>query len=412
MYTLIKSLAKERGVGKRWEEVSVGDELVSNVFANYIAFILILNHSVTNETHAVDSRTLPSSTQFFRGTLNEWLVSIGDASLPIMDTVPKLSKRNVVIYKDAFAAGFMAEPTAGTASHTANVLPTDKRWLKLDKAGLNTTTMYRNFMVSINGYFHRIDHDNQSLFVIDGNATRMVSGDANIGLHSYLRVGSIEYRGINSGAIHRVNDVVPLSTKAIVKFDNVIEDGTIGLVIGGILHLLDERVFRVIDPYSIVINFEMIDLKKWFIEANANIDLSSLPVAFIENSDHQIKTETLLTDECIKAILSLSQSFVVVIDAENMYRDRKGVEKTTYSNVYISAQEPIWPLRTNGGRFSEYTYHREDGQFAIHAHMSKATNWIIGTVSESNHPSLGEFVDPYTPETKTDMCFELIGKDL
>lgn len=412
MYSLVKSLAKARAIGSRWEEVNIGNLPMNEISLKYVAVIFILHNTVTDETHAVDSRNLHSSNQYSKLTLNNWLIENANTSLPIMDYIPELSNENVVIYRDAFDAGYKVEPTPGFASHTANVLPEDKRWLRVSKNGIDTNQFHKNFMVSVNGYFHRIDRDNTDIFVIEGNRTSMISGRAHLGLHSYLRVGEIKYHDISLSNIHQVNPLAPIYKKALVEFKDNIENETVGLVIGGILYILDERVFRVVAPNQILINFENIDLINWFVEADMNIDLTSLPIDRIGTENHHITKESLLTEDCIRAILTLSQSFLVTINAKNMYRDFLVPESASYSNIYISPKEPIWPMRTNGGRIAEFIYHHEDGQYAIHAHHFASENHLHDTISKNNQSSIGDYSQPANPFKKTKVQFELIGVDL
>lgn len=412
MYILTKALVKARGAGTRWEEANLSNVTMNQIYAMYVAVFLILENTVTNETHAVDIRALPTNTQFSTLTLENWLIQNGNASLPIMDTIPTIAKDKVVIYKDGFMAGYDIQPTPILASHTANVLNSDKLWLRMTKEGMNTGVFYNNCMVSVNGYFHRIDYDINAIYVIDGNRSNQISGDAHLGIHSFHRIANINYHDIKIDKIYRAHANVPMSVKCIVQFDKPVNQETLILVIGGIAYYFDERIFRQIDDNKIIIYFEHIDLIGWFLEADKNIDLSSLPVTRLQNENSLITHESLMSDETIKAILGLSQSFVVGVESGYMYRDFITLEKPPAGNVYISANKPIWPIRTGGGRIAEYVYTEETPYYAIHTHKSIVNNFTYKTVSDSSHITISDHLVSSKPYDKAPARFEIIGASL
>lgn len=412
MYQFIKALVKPRPVGSRWEEKDISAALMNDIFQTYIDAILILHHTVADQDYAVNINDLPSSAKFSKLTLAAWLTANGNSTLEALDVIPTLSDDRVVRYKDAFRAGYTIQPTPSNASPSANVLNNDKHWLRLTKQNLNTELFYKMCMVSVNGYFHLIDYNPDGIFVVDGNRSSQISGDAHIGIHSYSKVAEIQYHFVTAEQISRLHANIPLSKKAVIKLSQPVVDQTFILVIGGIAHYFDERVFRQINDDTIVVNVDQLDLDTWFVEADQNLDLTTLPITRIGEENHLVDRVSLYTDETIKAIFNLSQSFMVGVKSQAMYRDFKTIQRLPYGNTFISAKKPTWPIRAGGGRMAEYVYVEEKPVYAIHTHQAIRNNFLFKTIAVSGRVSIGYHAEPTKPYTKSQARFEIIGTDL
>ena len=412
MYTFVKALVKARLVGSRWEEVTSLPMTMNEMFQIYTNVILLLHHTVADLDYAVSIDDLPPQAKFSNLTIVNWLTQNGDNTLTALDTIPTLSKSRVVEYSDGFRAGYTIQPTPSDASHTANVLNNDKHWLRMTKEGANTELFYKNCMVSVNGYFHLIDYNTEAVYVVDGNRSSQISGDAHLGIHSFNKVAEIQYHPVGADQIFRFHEFVPLSKKAVIKLNQPVTDQTFVLVLGGIAHFFDERIFRQVADDQIEVNIDQLDLDTWFLEADQNLDLSSLPVIRLGEENHLIDRVSLYTDETIKAIFGLSQSFVVGIKSQAMYRDFKTLRQLPFGNTFISAEKPVWPIRVGGGRIGEYIFTEEDPVFAVHVHEPVVNNFVHKTIAVSGRKSLGYQAEPTNPFSKANARFELIGRDL
>ena len=115
-------------------------------------------------------------------------------------------------------------------------------------------------------------------------------------------------------------------------------DKTVMLSIGGFLHF-DNQGFRVLSDKTIYFDWWRLDISKRYLLSRNKIDFSKFAkVIQDELKDPVLAIDETLgnSDEAIMAYLTMSQSFVIVVDAKDTFFDKTTLERTPYPGRYLS----------------------------------------------------------------------------
>jgi hypothetical protein len=187
---------------------------------------------------------------------------------------------------------------------------------------------------------------------------------------------------------------------------------TVMVVIGGYLHVLDSKTVRMVGTNSIVIDFNNLPLFERYFESKPHIDLSGLPLTSYPNNSEAFSVDDMLSDAFIKAYLTLSQSFVVLIDNTELSTDLVRVRAAKFPNLYVSYADPQWPLVAGYGKVSEYWSVEEDGQWALTTEDTLRDNYLFHTVEAKAQVTLTDSRNPMNPQDISPAFFLRIGCDI
>lgn len=372
-YSLLSAIGKPVGGGGRWVSVDISNMSFTDIFQNYIRVIATLSNPYDSSNTALDLADIEFTEGDPSMTFSQYLLSIGNAALsttanlPVLDTV-------YAKYNDAWNAGYMVTPIAPDAAIDSPLPDADKTWLKLtdyddptnpEVMPVDFTLFGKSCMVSVNGYWHYLATDNTGAYIRDGNTSCVKSKRNTIGIYSLASLGSIQYIDLTADMIYKQDPSNTLSNGVYIDIGQSLSGKTVLLVIAGYLHVMDGLTFNRVGDQLIKIdwpNFPYFD--RYFEQVDA-IDLSSMNLSHTVNNPSQVAVSELLSDTAITAYCSLSQSFIVLLDNEEVFVDFKDVADTGVPGMYVSAEEPNWPLITGHGKVSEWWSVEEDGQWAI-----------------------------------------------
>lgn len=412
MYTLNKTLVREKGTNGRWLEIDASNLTLLFLFNNYHQIYLILNNSFLENIVSLDlnkHRTyIPFS--FLYITVNEWLLENGNKSLPTSDTIPSL-KTSYVTYSDALQANYSLKPVSNLAAYDSQLPNSEKEDLLVTKEGLNYSLFNDYGLVSVNGYFHLIDTGVDGVHVIDGNKTRLTSNDVLVGIYNFQNIGKIKRIPITreniSGKENNFKSYVDL------HLGESQNNRTVFLVIGGYLHTYSNWVKNIGDGlFRIDIkNFPLIER---FFESKEHLDLSSLYEIMTEknNSYDQLDLEEVFSDEWITRYLTLSQSFFIVIENDDVFVDYHALEKLPSPGRFLHHEKINLPVIFGLGRILEYHLTKEDNKYLIAGQNSYTSLYNFNTTDWENSVSIDPSRSTIRPVIKNDAFILKIGTDI
>jgi hypothetical protein len=123
---------------------------------------------------------------------------------------------------------------------------------------------------------------------------------------------------------------------------------------------------------------------------------------FSPYNSEMVTIDQLVSDENIKSYLSLSQSFIIVLDTPNITLNRQYVKKTGMPGKYITYKEPLYPLVLGLGRHAEYWSIKEDGQYSLSVHDNIIENKQFDTLLTSSLTNTDNDRRPNTPTMLSD----------
>lgn len=409
MYQLVSAIAKKAGLNTRWEQVEIGSVKLYALYTTYQKLVMNLTNPFLDGPVSLDFDAVRAQQASSDLTVNEWLTANGNNTLPTTALVPEL-KTTYVKYADAIHAQYDIEPIPSLLAPDYQINPADERDLMLTRLALDISLFYKNCLVTVNGFFHLTDYMPQGIRVIEGGYSKYKSLRAACGLYSFRELGELTMIPIRPEMLYKLDDRVPYYEKMCVQLNTNLEGKTVLLVLGGYLHLFD-RTYRQIGESSFQIDFANYPLLERIYESRPYIDLSSLGLQSIPENPEMIAVEDLQSDAVLQAYATLSQSFFVVVDSDDIYYDLIKAADTGLPGSYVSYVRPDLPLRTGFARMSEYWYTYEDGVWSISCEAVGIPNYNFETVDLWKQRNVDDTRYSFAPEYFSPGFFLKICKD-
>ena len=382
-YQLVAAKARSKGLDAVWSDVDITAMTIGSLFLNYHNVWLTLSHPAVDHPLYLDLSRVRSdiASRYHLLTVPQWLEFIGDASLPTSVALPQFGLRKVR-YTDAWRAGYDIKPIDRTRNDDAQIPHGDKNDLLISREDVDFQTYHRFAMVTVNGFFHRTGGSPTGLQVIEGGRSGRIANDNQVGIHSFNKVGRLEFIPITPSMIYKLVDTDKLSNSAYLELPYDVEDKVVLLVIGGYLHVMDEAYTRISDR-ALRVNFNRIPLAERYLESLDYIDLSSLPLTRNPENPKHVSVDELHSDAVIRAYLCLSQSFVVVVNAKDFYVRRHVVPNAQLPGRYETTLDvENLPMFGAYGRAYDYVGFNDWGVRILacsdnlrRRYMFRTTNW-------------------------------------
>lgn len=397
-YQLVAAKARSRGLDAIWSDLDISQMTIGALFLNYHNLWLTLSHSAVEQPLYLELNRVRDeiASRYHLLTVPQWLEVIGDASLPTSVALPEFTLRKVR-YTDAWRAGYDIQPFDRTRHEEAQIPHGDKNDLLISRDDVDFQTYHRFAMVTVNGFFHRTGGSPAGLQVIDGGRSGRIANNNQVGLHSFNKVGRLEFIPITPDMVYKLVESDKLSNHAYLELPYEVEDKVVLLVLGGYLHVLDD-VYTRISARSIRVNFQRIPLPERYFESLDNIDLSSLPLTRDENNPKHVSVEELYSDPVIKAYLCLSQSFLVVLNAKNFYVRRHIVPNAHLPGRYeTTLDSESLPLVGAYGRVYDYAAFNDWGVKILACTENQRRRYMFRTTNWRGQVSIDDSLETYRP---------------
>lgn len=397
-YVLVAATARVRSLEAGWEPVSLAGLTLMQIFEQYQGVYLELSHFAHPHTVFLNLYAMRDTFSFAeqQKTVLEWIEDNGNESLPTVNNLPT-SRELWAKYNDAFLAGYKVDLVNIGHSADSQFPAGDRNDLLVTKPTVNFSQMWKYFLVSVNGFFHRSVLGPNGLYVLEGGRTRRLCNQNIAGLTSFREVASTTQVAITADMVHPYKDGDPLINGVLLTLPNSVVGKTVLLVIGGFLHILD-ATYKVIGDKAIYVNMRDLNLADRFYHSDGKINLDSLPLERSPFNSKKISVASLHSDEVVRAYLSLPQSFLVVVDTEDVYLRRHEVDITNLPGVY-QQEAPFKRLPMFGtyGVCLDYIAYQEYEKYVYNANYVhepnlnyRTTEWkyanAITGVSYSSNP--------------------------
>lgn len=390
-YTLLSAKAYDTALDDQWVTLDLALADINSTLARYAKVYIELQHPVMTESVWVDLDAIRPQLPAYIGTktFNQWLSENANATIPAMEQPPTF-KEYPAFYRDALQAGYKTKPFKIGVNPEVSLPLTERRDLLLTKTGVDFNQYWKYLLVTVNGLFHRVGNGGDSLHVIDGAFSGRLQNDVMVGVYSFREVGDLQIVPITDDMLYK-NDVEQRwADRVNLRLPSPVEDRTPLLVIGGYLHALDDS-YRVTGSHTLSIDMRRIPWIERIHESRKRIDLSSLLLEPGPNNDAQYAQDQLREDRVIQAYLTLSQSFVVLVNSKHLYRRHHNVERTQLPGRYIShLKESRFPLIGSLGGLQEYLLISNWGRTLLAGRESVENEYVRHTADWFNHLSVDD----------------------
>lgn len=360
MYHFVNAYLRQHGKNKTWVSTDISLESLNVVFTKYNDGYLTLQNTVLSATPLyVDFQTLKSiNVPFLNLPFETWLQSLGNMVLPTLPSEP-VYQTNTITYSDANQASFdisRIHPTIVFDECGPNppLSLAELRDLQLEKNNVAVEDLHNYILCTVNGFVHRAIGTETGLQIVDGGLSVDVCNQNLVGLISFKNIGVIQQLPITLPMLHRLNNFAA-RYEYLIETTADLTNKSVILALGGYLHLEDDVVEIIsYNPGVIKISLTRLNVIRRLFEMNKYLNLNTLVHARSITKGDSVNLIDFYRDPNIDALLTLPQSFLIVVDTENLYYEREIVGRALFPNVYEYGIEPTAPLRTSTGRLPEY----------------------------------------------------------
>lgn len=404
MYQYVSTIAKLLHGNQTWETPDISTIPFNILFSQYSRVIVILNNPFISGNVALDLNTIKPNVDGLPITILDYLVQNGNMTLPTMATVPSLNPVYAK-YADAFHAGYKVIPMGPGTAIDAQLPVTDKTWLALNRPKTDYALFHSSCLVNVNGFYHLIDSDINGVYVVDGMKSCLKSKQNQIGIYSFRELGNLTYVPIKQNMLYKQTPNQVYKNEVHLNLGVDITNKTVMLVLGGYLHVLDDKTFTAVGTNSIRVDTANLPLLERYFESLPYLDFSSLNLSTTTKNIDQISVPEFLSDAAISAYFTMSQSFVVLLDNPNISVNKQYLEKRPLPNMFVAYQEPKYPVIVGCGKVANYWYVPEDGQYSITCFDSVYKNRLFNTVDPTTVPSVTNALLPEVPYKDSNAFF-------
>lgn len=410
MYQLVSAIVKPLTGNKRWVSLDISAISLMTLYNTYSEIIATLSNSALTNNVSLYLSAIRGQAGGEEITFPQFLTNNGNLALPTVNGTPTLTT-TYAHYADAFRAGYTMTPVDSLASIDSNIPTSDKTWLLMTKAGVDYNQFYQYCLVTVNGFYHRTDAGPSGGYVVDGNKSRQLSNRNGIGVYSFSQIGSLSFIPITPQMIYKQDPTQNLRDRCFINTGIDLSNKTVMLVLGGYLHIFDNKTFYPISPSCFAINFNSISYLDRFYESKDFIDMSSLGLEVNPKNKDQISLVELFSDSVITAYCSLSQSFFVVIDNQDIFIEYEPLHASGLPGMYIGYTPPSFPVTTQQGKHPNYWDVLDGGQWAINIDDSLWKNYVYYKSNLSNANGISNVEQSSTIVKNPPAWFFKIGKD-
>lgn len=362
MYSLISAKSKKTNT-KQWEDIDISNINVVDLFLDYLKVLVLVNVPGSTEPEVMDLDQLKGEFGGYPDTLSQLFIDIDDKALITSAGTLDIEKKYVK-YADAFRAGYKIIPVTQTGSDDIILPKEDKTWLKLTKEDLDYGLFQDHALTLVNGFLHFSETSNQGIFIKDGMKSNFICQASTCGIMSFKDIGTISTKLITLDMIKELGSL-PLYKKTIIDVDEDLTDKTVLLSIGGYLVLPNTRVFRSHSESTLLIDFNNYSLINRYFESSKYLDFSEFDLTEFATNDNQVNVDEILNDDYIKNLLTMSQSFIIIVDNKDVVFNTEFIRKNRLPHSYTSYEVPLYPILTGEGMFANYWYKRDKPYWSI-----------------------------------------------
>lgn len=362
MYTPQKIFAKVNQNGMRWVEQDLATALAVEVHS--VGQVLgqtrmVLTHDTDKDKFFLFDffmDALPFVNRFEqRMTVAEWFVALDNLALPTKEFKDITSVQ--AVYSDAIHAKFQVEMVVPGGGPSMDIVTSAKTDLLVTKKGMTGGMVEANCLASVAGFLHRTYSSSRGLYVMQGGRTVQVSGINSLGLISFSKLGGCKVVPMVEsmlGGLPAPGDSLDGPVYVSVPGVDWSQHSAMLVLLGHLIPLGD--VFRATGDGLFEINLLRYPYLERFLTAEKYMDLSQIRSVVSNKKDAPSVISVVETRQrdFLRELLTISQSFIVVIGKPDIYTNRIPLEAGGHPCAFFHHEAVKAPVVHHDGRVMNY----------------------------------------------------------
>lgn len=317
------------------------------------------------------------------------IFSTWDSAVELVDEPrPKYTAKKTVYFDPRYAGlSINATPRGGTVESSNDV--NDLLDLVVTRPLTDMATFYKRCLFNINGFFYRSILAGNTIVIPEAAKSLRSNPQTQAGVLSFENIADISTKAITEDDFMAFNEGGKLNDGILIKLPPEAEGKSVAIVIGGYLHLTCWKgYFRYINAQNIVLDIARLRLEERYAESHPFLDVGfQRPDG--QESDLVIDGEYLRSNEALKKLMTMQQSFFVIIDTPKLRSVSSNLNSLTIPGRFFTYGEQANFLVLRGaGKVMNYWLVHESGIWGIHGPVTQASPQIDVIQRSGNLASL------------------------
>lgn len=358
----------------RWIEVDISDKPLKDLFALYrkveVPVFDFFGKALTLFLYDFE-RELKNRDY----TLSSWFERIADRRLDLTDGHPSLTF-SYANYVPVNYHSSTIKPAKAGYHPTQEVAVEDYDDLIIDIEGYDPAYVTKHCLFSVNGFVFPSKYQDYGVRVLHAADAVRDSQNMEAGFLNFEKIGAIRQVPITKNMITKIDESKTWFDRITIDTTEYIGNKTVGIVLGGYLHLLDGLV-KVIGPNTLSLSMRNYNLRERVMNSMKELDLEFMGLDQVNNS---VPLNEFLNEENVVSYLTSKYSFLVLIDNTEMSVDYEGVSSTAMLGTYIIPKDNrLGRLVDHIGKGLDYWPNYECGQWALKTTRFNVTSDLYET---------------------------------
>lgn len=377
MYILEDLIARLKTPNSRFAKVTDKNSVtVDSLLEHYKDIHLILSHYGHEDKVLVlkvsDIYSLLMTTNRSQ-TVQQWLTSMASETLPVHENGWELIEGSV-IQTDLLDVGFRANLVDINNKEDADKHREDLVNVRLNDGSSRYSEYGENCIFTCNGLLHIHDCNNEGIFLQGAGLSTYIENKIQFSALSFKALGGVRVIPITPSMISRHNGGRYHDGFYINVGDKDLTNKTVMLSICGVLHYNDQN-YSVISDSDIKVHWSNVGLVERFVEFRDKIHWGLIEdrVGLSSEETTYVDLTAAQEDDVILHALQMDQTFVIVVDTDQVSYDKVVLERTRLPGRFLSNTQPTGPVVLGNGLINPYRV-REEGSGVYSVVM--ADNWL------------------------------------
>ena len=377
-----------------WGKVDISDIPGQDLFALYRNIEIPIT-DVYGNPFTLDLRDYEAEFKYNTLTFSQWFAALDDRSLKLTPQYPELNTAQVNYKPITYNTGgsFQLARRGYHPSHIQAVEDYDD--VIINYANVTPQYLHENALWSFGGYFLPTTWHDYGLRVMGAGDLIRKSSDFRAGCLNFEKIGKVNQIPITPAMISKVDDAYTYFDSITINVGESLTNKTVGIVLGGHLHLLDGFI-KVISDRTVKLSLRGLQYIERILVSRKYLDIPGLE---IDDVEAYAIPQKLRNDTAALAYLTSPYSFIVTIANPNLFKVEQELDRNVMLGNYILPDtENLGFLTDRLGRNLEYWPHWEAGLWSLQTNKSHlplfqalTTNWY--NESRINDALVGN--DPY-----------------
>ncbi len=393
-YTLanVPAVVRDRTTLK-WSLVDVSNLTSDVIFSQYLECeIGVLD--AYGHVQTVNLYKYEATLRYQAIKLDSWLLSIKGTALFILHsgapTLVEASTNYVPLWSTADATAELCKRN-WNPTNTPSLEDADD--IIINIANLTPQYLKDYGLWLINGWVVPATYHTYGLRMWNAGDIVRRSSEMSIGFLNFESIGKLSYQPLKVDSIFKQDGFTKYGDGVVIKCDQELNGKTVGLVLGGYLHLLDGTIKQV-GHKTISFTPNKMDLLHRLVQSNAHLELGFTGIDTLSESQLVSK---ITSDQFWIDYLTSQYSMLVYIDTDKLYRTVDYPDHVTRpGNFLIDKDTPLGYMVDQYGKGVCYWPKYESGQWALltedkwHTTLAaKTTQWQNAT--RINDGQIGDY---------------------